>query len=478
MTRRLTLAILATVLISVLLAGLGTVLLTRVEDRRATLEDLEQTGDALSFVFSELPLTTVNDADVIRTRLARIQRELRLADAELLVITAQGEIFGQFPDGLPQSAIDVDLLREQGQVSGTSGSIVWSATFAERRQFNYVVLLTEDGSRLTAPIFRWVVLSALAAIGAGALVAWMVGRRMTRPIKAASVAARRISDGDLSTRVAVEADREDELTDLAVAINAMAASLERSRGLERQFLLSVSHDLRTPLTSIRGYAEAIGDGTAPDNARAAEVIRSEAQRLERLVTDLLDLARLDARQFRLESQPTDLAELVPDVAAGFERDAAIHDVAVVVDGPDDGPVVNVDPDRLAQVLANLVQNALKFADSQVVVRYGDSGGRAEIEVADDGPGIASEDLPHVFERLYVAAQTPQRKESGSGLGLAIVKELVEAQGGTVAALPRPTGGTRFVVTLPVTQTSGSSRISTLAPATTADAGNDSTARLT
>ena len=135
-------------------------------------------------------------------------------------------------------------------------------------------------------------------------------------------------------------------------------------------------------------------------------------------------------------------------------------------------------DRLAQVLANLVQNALKFADGQVVVRYDAGGGRAEIEVADDGPGIASEDLPHVFERLYVAAQTPQRKESGSGLGLAIVKELVEAQGGTVAALPRPTGGTRFVVTLPATQTSGSSRISTSVSPTIAAAGNDSTARLT
>ena len=190
MTRRLTLAILATVLISVLLAGLGTMVLTRVEDRRATLEDLEETGQALSFIFSELPLTTVNDADVIRNRLARIQRELRLADAELLIISGQGEIFGQFPEGLPQEAIDVDQLREDGQVSGTNGSIVWSATFAERRQFNYVVLLTEDGSRLTAPIFRWVLLSALAAIGAGALIAWMVGRRMTRPIKAASVAAR------------------------------------------------------------------------------------------------------------------------------------------------------------------------------------------------------------------------------------------------------------------------------------------------
>ncbi len=111
-------------------------------------------------------------------------------------------------------------------------------------------------------------------------------------------------------------------------------------------------------------------------------------------------------------------------------------------------MVVADPDRLAQVLANLVQNAIKFASSQVVVRYGPTAHGAEIEVADDGPGVRSEDLPHVFERLYVAAQTPQRKESGSGLGLAIVKELVEAQGGTVAALPRPTGGTRFVVTLP------------------------------
>ena len=166
------------------------------------------------------------------------------------------------------------------------------------------------------------------------------------------------------------------------------------------------------------------------------MIRSEADRLERLVTDLLDLAKLDARQFRLEPRSIDLAELVPDVAAGFERDAATHGLQILVDGPDRGPVVTADPDRLAQVLANLVQNALKFAYGQVVVRYDAGGGRAEIEVADDGPGIASEDLPHVFERLYVAAQTPQRKESGSGLGLAIVKELVEAQGGTVAALPR------------------------------------------
>ncbi len=156
MTRRLTLAILATVLISVLLAGLGTLVLTRVEDRRATQEDLEQTGEALAFVFSELPIASVADADTIRARLARLQRELRLADAELLVITRQGQVLGQFPEGLPQTEVDVGLLRDEGQVSGIEGSLVWSATYAERPQFSYVVLLTEDSSRLTTAIFRWV----------------------------------------------------------------------------------------------------------------------------------------------------------------------------------------------------------------------------------------------------------------------------------------------------------------------------------
>ena len=448
MTRRLTLAILATVLISVVLAGLGTMVLTRVEDRRATKEDLEQTGEALAFVFSELPITSLSDAENIRVRLARLQRELRLAEAELLVINRQGELLGRFPEGFPRAEVDLDLLAQLGQLSGVEGSLVWSATFAERPQFGYVILLTEDSSRLTTAIFRWVVVSTIAAIAAGALIAWMLGRRLARPIRAAGAAAHRIAGGDLSARVEVEEDRQDELTDLAASVNTMAASLERARGLERQFLLSVSHDLRTPLTSIRGYAEAIGDGTAADPRRAAAVIGSEAQRLERLVTDLLDLAKLEARQFRLELRPTDLAELVPDVTAGFERDAQAHDLRVSVEGPDAGPVVMADPDRLAQVLANLVQNAVKFAASEVMVRYGSSDTGAQIEVADDGPGIAPEDLPHVFERLYVASQTPRRKESGSGLGLAIVKELIEAQGGTVVALPRPTGGTRFVLTLP------------------------------
>ncbi len=448
MTRRLSLAILLTVLISVLLAGIGTFLLTRHEDRQATRHDLERTADALAFMLAELPLTASADADILRARLQRIQEELRLADAELLVLGGDGRVFGEIPDTLEDAQIDLERLRSDGRISGTDGPIVYAAALGERRAFSFVVILTEDSSRVTGPVFRWIVLSTLAAVAAGGLIAWMLGRRLARPVTAASEASRRIAGGDLSARVPVDQVDHDEIGELSAAINDMAASLERSRDLERHFLLSVSHDLRTPLTSIRGYAEAIADGTAPDQARAAEVIGAEAGRLERLVTDLLDLARLDARQFDLRIRPTDLSELVPDVAAGFEHQARVDGVAIAVDGADRPVLVHADPDRLAQVVANLVENALKYADRQVQVTYGESAAGGEIVVADDGLGIATDDLPRVFERLYVAARPPTRRETGSGLGLAIVKELVDAHGGSVTALPRPTGGTQVVVTLP------------------------------
>lgn len=446
MTRRITLTMIAVVMISVLLAGLGTLLLARNEDQRTTRADLEATSNVMSFIFAELPLGTARDQASVRQRLTNVQDELRLADAELIILT-DSQAIGNFPEGLDREALDFEALRRDGQISGTQGSIVYAAAFASRPAFDYVVILTDDTSKLTGPIFGWVVLSMVLALAAGSLLAWMLGRRLAAPVRAASSAAHQIAAGDLSVRLPVDEGRDDEITELAQTLNHMAGSLDRSKGLERQFLLSVSHDLRTPLTSIRGYAEAIGDGTTQDPSRAAEVIRSEAQRLERLVTDLLDLAKLDSRQFRMELRPTDLAEVIPDVCAGFEHEAGRHGVEVLVHGPDEPHVTYADPDRLAQVMANLLENALKYADQRVTVSYARSGPGLEVVVADDGPGIASEDLPHVFERLYVANQTPRRRETGSGLGLAIVRELVEAMGGQVTALQRPTGGTQFVVTL-------------------------------
>ena len=208
----------------------------------------------------------------------------------------------------------------------------------------------------------------------------------------------------------------------------------------------MSHDLRTPLTSIQGYAEAIADGTMDDAHHAGSVILSESRRLDRLVRDLLELARLDARQFSLQAAPVELHDLVEACVDGFAPESAAAGVTVTVDAVP--AVVSGDADRLAQVVANLLDNALKFAHTAVTVRVAMVDGAVRVSVEDDGPGIDDADRPHVFERLYVARHRPARKESGSGLGLAIVRELVLAIGGTVGAEVAERGGARLWFQLP------------------------------
>ncbi len=247
------------------------------------------------------------------------------------------------------------------------------------------------------------------------------------------------------------AKADDELADLARSINVMASNLERSQGLEQQFLLSVSHDLRTPLTSIQGYAEAITDGVIADPREGAGVILSESRRLDRLVGDLLDLARLEARTFSLHMQRVDLAAVVAATVVGFQPDAAASGLTVREDVRAAAPVL-ADGDRLAQVVANLIDNAMKFARTTVTVGVTAGSGQAALWVDDDGPGIAEADRPHVFERLYVTRHEPIRRESGSGLGLAIVRELAEAMGGSAVAEAAPGGGARLVVRLPTAPT--------------------------
>ena len=274
----------------------------------------------------------------------------------------------------------------------------------------------------------------------------------------------RIASGELASRVPVRRGDYPEFTSLAGSINDMAQTLEDGRARERHLLLAVSHDLRTPLTSIRGFAEAIQDGAIDDSAHAADVIIAESRRLERLVGDLLDLTKLEARQMSISMRPTDAAEVVATTAEGFRPAAARTGLTVVlqVPGEDGGApggavvpsppsaLVAADPDRLAQLLANLVENAITFARTTVTVTMADDrrSGTCVITVDDDGPGIAPVDLGHVFERFYRADRGPNRL-LGSGLGLAIVAELAAAMGASVRAESplNENGGSRFVVTL-------------------------------
>jgi two-component system sensor histidine kinase BaeS len=278
-----------------------------------------------------------------------------------------------------------------------------------------------------------------------------MSRRMARPLVDAMQVTGRIASGDLESRVPVRRSDYPEFSSLAGSINDMAQSLEDGRARERHLLLAVSHDLRTPLTSIRGFAEAIQDGAIVDSGHAADVIIAESRRLERLVGDLLDLTKLEARQMSITMRATDAHEVVTTTAEGFRPAAAKSGLELVLGLPPDGVIAPVaaDPDRLAQLLANLLENAITYARTTVTISAtSEASGCCVITIEDDGPGIAEGDLDRVFERFYRADRGPNRRV-GSGLGLAIVTELAAAMGGRVRA-ESPLfdhGGTRFVLTL-------------------------------
>ena len=209
----------------------------------------------------------------------------------------------------------------------------------------------------------------------------------------------------------------------------------------------MSHELRTPLTSIRGYADAVIDGATDDPVAAASVISSEARRLDRLVQDLLDLARLDADRFSLNLGPVDCAEVVRRVATGFRPRAVELGLELLAAPGSEQPLwVQADSDRLSQVVANLVENASSFAESRIVVGAGSVGGTPTVWVTDDGPGIPTHQLSKVFERHFISDRVSGRR-TGSGLGLAIVSELAAGMGAVVRAeSPVAEGhGTRIVV---------------------------------
>ena len=455
MTRRLATVIVSVVIATLLLVGAGTLLLSAARARTTTVKELraeaEQMADNIGAVLDiDESLSAVEQARQLKNRLrllATVRKVIDLDDVSVLIVQQDGQVQGELPSSLSIDDIQLDVLATGQSTADNRGKLAYAAAPAagpDSRQYIVVVARRIDAG--LGPAFRLFVWASGATILLALGAAYLLGRQLSKPIREASAATQQIAAGHLGTRLTEPpATQHDELAELARNVNGMAATLERSRGLEQQFLLSVSHDLRTPLTSIRGYAEAIDDGNV-DPKRAAVVIRAESARLERLVADLLDLATLQARAFTFAIGPVDLSAAVhtaTDAAAGSQPGITFHPVT-------SGPLTaRADPDRLAQVLANLVENAGKYARGTVLVSVRAEREWAVVTVDDDGPGIAPHDLPHVFERLYVARDRPQRRENSSGLGLAIVRELVVGMGGEVAAGAAPKGGARLSCRLPL-----------------------------
>jgi two-component system sensor histidine kinase BaeS len=374
----------------------------------------------------------------------------------------------QLPAGLTVDDLGAAALANGQEQSGSVNGIAFVALpVASTGRGEPVLVLTE---RIDSAAVRrargFFVLGAALALVVAAVVSYFVARRLTRPLAAMGTTAGAIAAGDLTARVDLGQHPDDELADLARTLNGMADQLEHARHGERQFLLSVSHDLRTPLTSIRGYAEALTDGTIPatdEQRRAGAVIAAEAGRLERLVADLLDLARLDARQFSFSPRPFDVAAATRTAVAAFEPAARGLAVELVTDGPDHLEVEG-DAERIGQIVANLVENALKYARSRITIGVRALDGHwFELRVVDDGPGVDPAEREQVFDRLFVSRSVPGRSV-GTGLGLAIVGELAVAMGGrAVVDSTASSAGAAFAVTLPTAMTPSHAARPTIAP---------------
>jgi two-component system sensor histidine kinase BaeS len=478
--RRLTIAMVGIALGVLVLTALVTAGIARRTEVTSAKNDLHDRTAAIAPEFdtllAQLPTARAATTTAGRRQLRRIRdlvaTTLRASDGAVVAVTADGqveEVLGRFlgttepsvlslPSGLSAGDLDTNALLAGETQTARSGDTVFTAVpLNETGGVTPVLVLTEHVSyRPFGTNGGAVLVAALIALGVAVLVAAAVARRLSRPIAAMETTARQIAAGDLQARVDTEHLSDDELGSLGRTINSMASDLDEARGHERAFLLSVSHDLRTPLTSIRGYAEAIADGTvegADARIRAAGVIASESRRLERLVADLLDLARLDAHQFSLHPGPVDACAVVADAVEAFAPAAREVGVTLTVAGRDQPVAATADAQRLAQIVANLVENALKYALTTVTVGCTADDRNVILTVDDDGPGIPPADLPHVFERLYVSRPAAGRP-FGTGIGLAIVRELAHAMGGDAHVEPaEATGlsGTRFLVVLPIRQ---------------------------
>jgi signal transduction histidine kinase len=296
-------------------------------------------------------------------------------------------------------------------------------------------------------------LAGLVGIAVSAALAWYLSRRITKPVEALAEAANKIADGRYDIEVPRVSSR-DEIGHLSARFGEMAARLQEAEELERNFLMTVSHELRTPLTAIRGHVEALREGVARDEASRSEslgVIAAEAARLERLVGDVLDLAKLDTRRFTLRREEVDMGRLLENAYSTFAEEARRRriDYRQVIEAR---PVIVADGDRVLQIISNLLSNAFRWTPDggRVELALGQENGTISVAVQDSGPGIPKDDVDRIFRPFW------SRDGLGTGLGLAIARELATAHGGHILLESEPGRGARFQLVLPAMPVDGES----------------------
>jgi signal transduction histidine kinase len=293
--------------------------------------------------------------------------------------------------------------------------------------------------------------AALATLGAMAVALLMsvfLARTLTRPLRDLTGAAQNIARGQLEQQVNIRS--QDEIGQLAEAFNAMSQEVARANQLRRQMTADIAHDLRTPLTVVGGYIEAMRDGVLEATPERLKLIYTEIERLQKLVGDLRMLSQADAGELALSPQPLSPAALLRRAVELFEHHAGQKGVSLTADVDDGLPPVVVDEDRMMQVLDNLLSNALRYTPpgGKIMLSAAVRDNAVRLTVHDTGAGIPPEELPHIFNRFYRSDASRHSETGESGLGLAIVRALVELQGGRVWAESKPARGTLVIIEFP------------------------------
>ena len=297
-------------------------------------------------------------------------------------------------------------------------------------------------------IGRFFLWGGLVAVAIAVAITFFLSRRTLAPVKALTSAAKRLGRGDFSQRVQIK--DKSELGELARTFNSMAGDLERAEKLRRNMVADVAHELRTPLSNIRGYLEALRDGMIKPDAETIRSLYEEASLLSRLVDDLQELSLAEAGELKLVCQAEDIGELIRQTVAAVEAQERAKGLSLSVELPDKLPLVNIDSRRIGEVLHNLLENAVAHTakEGSITVAAKQWDNWVEVSVTDTGKGIPAEDLPNIFERFYRVDKSRARATGGSGLGLTIAKRLVEAHGGKIEVQSEPGKGSRFAFTLP------------------------------
>jgi two-component system sensor histidine kinase BaeS len=450
---RIALLTIAVTVVTALVAGALSIGLIRAADQTSARRTLASIADA-SQATADLGTGAVGD-----TRARRMLRALRVQFATL---GPRGNITAA-SSPLARGALgpaDVARLRAGEALSLTRTSAGHRVIVEGRPTNSGAVVLVQQQSDALAGVgraVRRILLALLVGVAVAALLAVLFARRLAGPLRRTAQAAHALAAGRRD--VTIQPEGPAEVAEVGQAVNTLAANLSYSEGRQRNFLMSVSHELRTPLTAITGYAESLATGVVPagDTGRVGEVLLDEARRLDRLVADLLDLARLDAAEFRIDVVDTDVVALASAAAGVWSGRCAVAGVHFELQAPAGPFVTRTDPARLRQALDGLLENALRVTPSgaPIVLAVRNDAGPLPVllEVRDGGPGLSESDLAVAFDRSALYERYRGVRRVGTGLGLAIVRGLVVRLGGAVEAGSAAEGGARFTIRLPWAPTS-------------------------